>query len=335
MRASFTSLYFCAVLSVGLGAGSAAGQAQCLELEAELPEDLRGCVSAERLCASYQAALAANNGERALAPIWRVQLRAADEAAEAGVRSLALAAFSRQRSLGQRTLAVRSRDCAALPDALAWVLVLLAEEAGVQPPPPTAAVAQAVDSDAKPTPVANQAPESKRAFALGAGAGVSFGVLPSAAFGLQLQGSLLSEPVALRARAAFLWPQELAVAEGYVRMQSYELALEACPGTQLGARPRIALRVCVGPRLGLLVARGRDFAIQNEHAAEFLLYFGVTPEASLALAGATWLQLSAGAAISLVRPRMGVAFDDGMRWMELSALHWLRAELMLSLVQNF
>jgi hypothetical protein len=294
-------------------------------------------------------------------PVRLVQLTAADVQASVGaradaVRALTLEVFSAERSLGRRTLAVRSRDCAALPGALALVLVLLAEETSAAAqrtletgsPPPAAdsatpepglsqMAAEAGDLQPAAAEVAAPSPVSELggSLALGAGAGVSFGALPKAAFALLLQVSSLTEPIAFRARAALLWPQELAVAEGYVLMQDYELALEACPGAQLGARPWLALRLCVGPRLGLFLARARDFNVQNARAAEFLMYLGVTPEASLALGSSTWLQLSAGAAISLVRPRMRVAFGDGTRWRELAALDWLRAELSLSLVQIF
>lgn len=346
LRASLRRLWSSIAARVVLGCllGSTAAPArvataQCVELAADLPEDLRGCVSAERLCASYQRALAASGGgSQASEPRWQVQLRAA-KAGSAAVRSLELEAFSAGRSFGQRTLEVRSRDCAALPDALALVLVLLAQEAGpgaVEPQLTAAEPAAQQEREPIPAPAPRaHGATSAGSLAVGVGAGVSFGVLPSAAFGLSLQASTLSEPVAFRVRASFLWPQELAVAEGRVLMRDYELALEACPGAQLDSRPRIALRLCVGPRLGLFHARGRDFDVQNERATEFLMYLGVTPEASLALAEGTWLQLSAGVAFALVRPRMGVAFDGGRRWRELSAPDWLRAELALSLVQIF
>jgi hypothetical protein len=170
---------------------------------------------------------------------------------------------------------------------------------------------------------------------LGAGAGVFLGALPTAALALHIHASTLSEPVALRLRAVFLWPQELRVVEGYVQMRDYELALEACSGLTLRHGLRLALRLCGGPRVGLVHARAREFRLQNERATELALYLGLMPEVSLALGPDTWLRFGVAGALALVRPRFGVGIDDVQRWTPLSSPRWLRAELALSLVQIF
>lgn len=324
----------------------------CVHLDAELPRGMERCVSARQLCQSYQLA-AANSGatggdEALLVQSWELRLRghSAPDAHAADELELELDAMADGRAVGQRRLTVRSSDCAALPDALAWVLVLLAQDAASAPQPAAAAPStnqrQDMQAAAPPQLVAAESPDSRAPmpaspgrFALGAGAGVWVGVLPSAAFALQLQAAVTIEPIAYRLRATVLWPQQLDIAEGSVLMRDYELAIEACPGLQLETQPRVELRVCAGPRLGLLYASARDFALRNDEATQFLLYFGVAPEASLALGRNTWLQLSTGAAVGLMRPRIAVAFGDGQSRTVLPALRTLRAELMLSLLQIF
>lgn len=319
-----------------LTAADVGAQESCVQLRAALPRDLERCVSAQQLCQSYQEAAAANGGLGETLPVqqWEVLLRG-HAAGSSGELTIELDAVADGRALGQRTLAVRRSDCAALPDALAWVLLLLAQDAVSSPPSPP--IVQVVEDIEPLPPSAAVAPPqaSLGALELGAGAGIWLGALPSSAFALQLQAAVPSEPIAYRMRVTFLWPQQLDIAEGSVLMRDYELTIEACPGLQLQTQPRLALRACAGPRFGLVYARAQNFALQNDQTTQFLLYFGVVPEASLALGPTTWLQLNAGAAVGLVRPRIAVAFGDGQSRTVLSALRWLRAELMLSLVQIF
>jgi hypothetical protein len=307
-----------------------AAQSGCVEVVGEPPHALEPCVNAERLCEGYQRTVAADGGDQRLAQVrWQVRLRA--RAAANAELAVDVDAFTAGHLLGRRTLSIRARDCPALPDAIALVLVLLAREAAATAPeqPPSAADGQRLTAAAKPEPRPVDVIE------LGAGAGVGFGALPASAFTLQLQATSRSEPVAFRARVAMLWPQQLGVEEGEVTMREYELAVEACSGPIVASSPRLALRLCAGPRVGVLHAAARNFRVQNHRADEFLMYFGVIPELSVALASSTWLQLGAGAAVALVRPQFKVGLDGGARSLSLDAAHWLRGELGLTLVQIF
>ena len=323
---------------------------QQIVLEAELPESLRGCVSASLLEQGYRRALAAEGGEGSADPEvpLLVHLRARD-GADADTTLLELEASAAGRPLGLRTLPVRTRDCAALPDALALVLVLLSRAAGptrqaasTAPAPPPAARATepsaATGSATAPSATAPRRPRPEtrsETVAIGAGAGVWLRALPRAALALQLQAATRREPLALRLTAALLWPQELGVAEGFIQTRGYELALEVCSEQRVRSLPRLALRLCLGPRFGLLVARGRQFQLGNQRAHEFSLHLGMLPEALLRIAADTWLQLGAGGAVALVRPQFGVGLERGQRRLSLAAPGPLRAELGLSLVQIF
>lgn len=252
--------------------------------------------------------LAAYGGESSQAPALRLRVNERERAA-ADMHVLEVVAESAGRELGARTLPVQTRDCDALPNTLALVLVLLAQSA--EAPPPTAA-----------------------RFALSAGAQVLLGVLPRAALGLQLQAATVWRPVAIRLSASALLPQALAVAEGSIHWQSYELALEACSA---GLQPleRLTVRLCGGPRAGLMYARSERFALQTEGASAALLYMGLLPEVSLRLGDASWLQLGAGVALALMRPRFFVALDGGDRVRVFDDPAPVRAELTLSWTQIF
>jgi hypothetical protein len=154
-------------------------------------------VTAQRLCESYQRALAANGGEDTPAPEaqWQVRLRA-QPGADPGQATTSLEAevFAAGRWLGQRTLAVRPRDCGALPDALALVLLLLAREAPPAPPPTAARLSPSAAGSR------DIRPPGRGSVELGAGAGLLFGTLPAAAFALQLEAATLSDPISLRLR---------------------------------------------------------------------------------------------------------------------------------------
>lgn len=301
-----------------------------IALDAELPAQLSGCVTSAQLNDSYQRALGAYGGDEAANGL---QLRAAvtgREGADAGTTLLQIAAFDADRPLGTRELPVRTDDCAALPDALGLVLALMTRDA---PPPPPAALP-------KPPPTAAAAPRpptppAAAHLALGIGAGAVFGVLPSGALALQLQAAIPGERLSLRLKAGLLWPQEIALAEGFIEMRSYELGLDVCAGLPWPGWPRLWLRLCGGPRVALMVGRGRDFNVDNLSANEWAVYVGLAPELALRLATATWLQLGAGGALAAVRPRFQVGIDGGQQVVELKDPGLLRGELGLSLVQIF
>jgi len=189
----------------------------------------------------------------------------------------------------------------------------------------------------KPVPKLPERP-TKAIVSIAAGAQVVFGVMQYPAFGLQLRAATTGAPWSVRLGASALWPQELKVAEGNLRWHSYELAVDGCFGGPLPSLPALALRVCAGPRVEWMFARTQGFWLQNDRASKALLYLGVAPEAALRLGGGssgTWLQLGAGVAGALLRPRFVVGLEAGQRERALDAPSALRAELMLSVAQIF
>ena len=287
-----------------------------LQLDAALPHELLGCVTQEQLQSSYVYTLAAYGGESALVGPIHVSVRdlgrSPDDPAEMLIE---LQAESQGRELGRRPLPVRARDCAALPRALALVLVMLVH---AEPPAPKL-----------------EEPPAKASVSLGAGGLVMFGVMQHAALGLQLRAATAGAPWSGRLAVSALWPQELEIAEGSLRWQNYEVAVDGCFGGPLPSLPALALRLCAGPRVGWMFARSQGFWLQNDRANKALVYLGVAPEAALRLGGGTWLQLGAGVAAALLRPRFVVGIDAGLRERALDAPSALRAELTLSVAQIF
>jgi hypothetical protein len=197
--------------------------------------------------------------------------------------------------------------------------------------PTAAAPAPAPPKPGAPKPLAASEHASVE---LSAAAQALFGVLPHSALALQLRAATVWKPVSLRLAAAVLWPQTLQVAEGSIRWQSYELALEAC-SSALQPVSWLALRLCTGPRVGFMLARSQDFALQTKGAGVTLLYLGVGPEASFRLGPATWLQLGAGIAVALLRPQFFVGIDGGERVRVFDEPTLMRGELGLSLAEIF
>ena len=346
----------CICLLIGLWLPHSRARAAALVLEAELPTEIRGCVALEQLQLAYQRALAAHGGNPAAAsplhvsvrstpgPVpdtLRLEVTASTESREPGRRELETHAPG-MRELGMRELQVHASDCSALADAMGLVLALLARDSPASDstspelaptPKPTPKAVPEPKPEPEPEPKLN--PPHIEHVALSAGIGAIFGVLPSAALALQLQAATPSERLSLRVKAAMLLPREKHLAEGVIEARSYELGLEVCSGVKLPGWPRLALRACAGPRLGLIYARGRDFLVHNQRQREFLLYVGLSPEAALRLGGATWLQLGAGSAVALIRPHFEVERMAGKGLLALETPAVLRAEVSLSLVQIF
>ena len=309
------------------------GQTPRIVLDAQLPAALAGCVSTERLQASYERALGRVRGSEPRAVELRVSLRSL---AQTDVTRLELRAATEARVLGERSLPVRPDDCEALPDTLALVLLLLSQSAEPEPAPAALQLTAAepmLDSEVpgrvRPTPP----PPAGPVIGLGIGAAGTFGALARAALELQLVAVLRTAALDWRVRAALLWPEELAIAEGRVTMRSYEVALEACPRWTLSQG--FEVRVCVGPRFGLVHAVSRGFAVQNTSASEFLLCASATPEAAVALTRSTWLALSAGLGVVLQRPRFVLEFAEPKPAVELAGPALVRAELGVALMQMF
>jgi hypothetical protein len=316
----------------------ARAEASQIVLDAELPAQLAGCITVAQLNDSYQRALGAYGGDEFTKDM---QLRAAvtgRAGADAGTTLLQIAAFDADRPLGTRELPVRTDDCAALPDALGLVLALMTRDA----PPPAASPVPSTPAtpELRLQPMAAEAPrpatpQPSAHLALGIGAGAVFGVLPSGALSLQLQAATPGERVSLRLKAGLLWPQEIALAEGFIELRSYELGLDVCAGLPWPGWPRLWLRLCGGPRVARMLGRGREFNVDNLSANKWAVYFALAPELAVRLASATWLQLGAGAALAAVRPRFQVGIDGGRQVVELKDPGLLRGELGLSLVQKF
>jgi hypothetical protein len=345
----FIAARFGLLLALAIGLPSAAWTsvaaqmpAPALELDPQLPESLARCVSADSLQTSYERA----RERHADAHRWeqpggalRVELRSGSDSGT-DVTRVEVRAYRRARLLGERVLSIRAEDCDALPDTLALILELLSRSA-VEPtgPPPTAATdLQAPDTALELPPILQ--PEAaipsqahaEREWVGGVAGGVFFGALPRTAVVLQLLAALRVPFLDLRARATALWPQELAVAEGTVAMLGYELALEACPGWELGGW---ALRLCVGPRLGIVRATSRGFAVRNRDASELSLYLGALPEVAFAIADSTWLQLSSGVAFALQRPKFVLNFQGPDPPLALDGPKVVRVEISLSVLQVF
>jgi hypothetical protein len=328
----------CAIALLCSGVGLARAQPDAaLTLEAELPPALQPCVTAAAVDASYRRALAAHGGERTAAPLRARVL--SEPGAEPNSWLLQVSLFSAGHASGSRQLPVRSEDCQALPDALGLVLALLTRAAPVpQPevaPSPQPSAADVAPPPAAPAEPAEPAEPATEHIALGGVASLFTGVLPASAFGLHLMAASPAEGPSLRLKVGLLWPQTHALAEGQIEARSYELTTEACMGVRLPSWPRLAVRLCVGPRFGLMYARGRDFGVENQAARKFLMYVGALPELALRLGGNTWLQLAAGAAVALVRPRFLVGLARGRQVVELADPAVFRSELTLSVVQIF
>jgi hypothetical protein len=320
---------------------SAQAPAPDILLDAQLPDPLLRCISTERLQASYDALekthaepAETRDSQRPLATL-RVELRALDRVPN-DVTQIELRAFRGAHALGVRVLPFRMRDCPALPDTLALVLQLLSRSAApdAPAPPPEAGpplqpiAAEAVDSPELPRPL----PPARTSWGVGIAIGASFGALSRPAAALQVLAGLHVSMLELRLNAAFLWPQELAIAEGSVELSAYELALEACPTAKFDPW---AVRLCFGPRFGIVRATSRGFAVTNRDAAEFSLYLGVLPELAVALSATTWLQLSGGVSLALQRPKFVLQFQTGSAPLALDGPAVLRADVGVSLSQLF
>lgn len=300
-------------------------------LDAQLPAHLQRCVTADQLRMGYLHANAALgvNEMRGLNVAVVLRTRTSSEPPPPDGALVELTATHWGRPLGMRQLRIKPEDCAGLPRALGDVVARMSYEASARDvgrllmlPPPRLLV----------QPTATDASALEDYVALGVGAGVVGGLLPSAAFGLQLQAATTNQPVSLRLRLSMLWPQRHALFDGSITGYSVDLALEMCVGFRL-LNEKLALRACVGPRPGVEFARGQDFSTHNELLAKPFLYFGLAPEVSLRLASATWLQLGGGLALGLVRPRMRLGLDSERRSLKLTDPAAVRSELIASVVQ--
>jgi hypothetical protein len=333
-------------IALQLAAATAASPAKAqapvdpILLDAQLPDRLQRCVSAERLQTSYERARAEHAQERGAEPQsepLRVELRVSGDERSDPVQ-LELRAFHGARSFGVRVLPVRVRDCGALADTLALVLELLSRSAPAQPtaPPEAAPPPQPTAASDTELPPIMKLPRPRSGteptWGAGLGIGAFFGALPDAAPTLQLLAAFRIPLLQLRLRATIVWPQRSTILEGSVQMNAYELAVEGCPTWELEPW---ALRLCVGPHFGIVHAASRGFIVRNRNATELSLYFGVLPELALALTATTWLQLSGGIAVALQRPKFALELQDVATPLALDGPNVLRTEIGLTVLQIF
>jgi hypothetical protein len=245
---------------------------------------------------------------------------------------LELTATSWGRPLGTRQLRVKATDCAALPRGFGDVIARMSYDATAQdtgrrllPPAPPRFQVQ--------TSPPAEAAGPRDYIALGIGAGVVAGMLPSAALGLQLQAATVNYPISLRLKLGMLWPQRHIVPEGAVQAHAYDLSLEMCPSYRLPSWERLTLRICVGPDMGVVQAEGEGFAAATGSFTRPFLYFGLAPEVSLRLTGATWLHLGGGVALGIVRPHVLLGVDSERRSIDLPELSAVREQITAGIVQ--
>lgn len=315
-----------------LSASTASAQLSGVQLEGRIPTQLQGCITPESLKIGYQHGMAAigMTDTRGVNLVVKLQTLPSNDP---NTMRIELTAISWGRPLGTRRLRVKASDCAALPRGFGDVIARMAYEATAQDvsrrrqliaPPPFQEEATAIES-----------PPPSEYVALGAGAAVAGAQLPATALGLQLQASSTNYPVSLRLKVALLWPQRHKLPEGEIVAYAIDIALEMCPGFRLPNWERLALRVCIGPRVSVEHARAQRFPTPDQSMERAFIYFGFTPEAALRLSGATWLQLSAGLALGIVRPPIQLGVDSQRRSVELPDASPLRRELIASIVQVF
>ena len=329
-RTSFTARILLLLVGCWSVPSSALGQA-AFTLDAQLPADLHGCFTASDLRAAYVHALAAYGVTRLGESNMVVRVRSHADLAKGGT-VIELSAIMAGRSLGRSELHVTNADCDALPRTLGQVLARMARHQSAADankpllPLPAEAFLQ---------PSAASAAEPSEYVVLGLGAGIMGGMLPSAAFALHLQAATPNQPLSMRVRATLLWPQRQTMQEGVIETRAYELSLELCGGFRLPSWQRLALRLCLGPRIGVEDARGRKFPVYNGNPVDLYAYLGAAPEVALQLAGDTWLQLGGGAGLAIVRPHFLLGLDSARRSIELSNPAFVRSELSASLLQIF
>jgi hypothetical protein len=323
----------CLPLVAALFAPPGAVHAQGLRLDAPLPAELQGCVTAKDVLASYVHALQSFGVYRLGRASVLVQVRS-HAGSEPGSTRLLVSARQAGRSFGSLELRAKRSDCDRLSHALGQATAKLARQTLAKDLNQPLLPLSDVELE-QPRAAAPALAEPREVVQLGVGAGFISGVLPSAALGLQLQAATPNAPLSMRARATLLWPQREAVQGGEIETRAYELSLELCAGVRLPAWERLALRLCAGPRMGIGDGRGRNFPVYNAHPVHLFGYLGLTPEIALRLAGATWLQLGGGVAICVVRPDFFLGIDSERRSVELSNPAILRSELAVSVLQVF
>lgn len=197
----------------------------------------------------------------------RIAFRRADE--ESFAADVVLS-DPRGRSLGEREIRARGRECHVLDPSLVLVLALLVESPP-EPEPPTLPPPPRSETTGPIPPPMREAPSVR--FTLAAAGAVSLGLLPGVAAGAELSsGSWFSSGWGLGLLAA-LYPydeEERSEAGSGARFRSAEIGLEGC-GKLAGADTIPGLFACLGASGGAVQARGFGFDDNRGESSPFSL----------------------------------------------------------------
>jgi hypothetical protein len=224
---------------------------------------------------------------------------------EATTQWIAIEVGAERGELGSRELEVHAADCAALPNAVAIVVVLLAqsaEPAATLPPPDTPPEPR---DRSPPKPAAFGAePEPYWRAAVGAGVGLALELLPASAASVHVRGELnLWDAAVAVLQAEVPLPQTLYIEEGAVSFAAYALSADLCAGSRDRGTSAITLRGCAGPAVALLQARGSGFRLDNRNEIKPMLAIAAHAEAAAAVAPYSRIVLQGGGGIAALRPR--------------------------------
>jgi len=338
-------LLFVSWAAVALAPSAALAQTEsdpALTLAVDGPAWLHECLAQAKLQASIEARAAALPP-----PLW---VRASADAAQgAQPTQLTIQVADAGGELGTRSIEVQPGDCAALADAVAIVVLLLAQQPAGDPAssapagrgaPPAApgppAVPPPVGAPAvRPPPDSTEVDPERRA-ALSSGMELMFDVLPNPGLGLFVEGALIvGAQAAVAVRLRSLLPQSRGIAEGSVQFAFYELSADFCVGSLDYDSTRIGLRLCLGPSAAITTANGSGFALQNRNEVDGMASLEGRAGMSLGLARSTWIRLEAGARLAALRPQFYVRLADGLAQRLVHAPGLLQTTVGLGLVQLF
>src|SRR5690349_19760545 len=280
----------------------AAAPAPALELALQGPEWLERCLT--------QSALDAGVRARASSPLpspLQVRVMTVGEEQDSA-QWIDIEVSAERGELGSRQLEVHAADCAALPNAVAIVVVLLAQSSEPAQPPPASRPAGTAP---EPTPVARaRAPlaeidsEPYWRVAVGAGVGLAIELLPSTAGSAHVRGELnLADHWIAVLQLEVPLPQTLAVEEGEVSFAAYALSADVCAGARDRGQSPLLLRACAGPAAALVHAQGDGFLLDNRNQNEVMLAFAARAELAAAVAPFSRIVLQAGGGVAALRPR--------------------------------
>src|SRR5689334_10198265 len=208
----------------------AAVPAPAIELSLRGPQWLEGCLTQPAL----EAGVRARTSSPLPSPL-QVRVMAVGEEQDSA-QWIDIDVSAERGELGSRQLEVHAADCAALPNAVAIVVVLLAQSA--EPAPTPMPAAQPAGTAPPPTPVDRARPAVPDAdsepywlAAVGAGIGLAIDLLPSAAGSAHVRGELnLADHWLAVLQLEVPLPQTLAVEEGEVSFAAYALSADVCAG---------------------------------------------------------------------------------------------------------